>query len=271
MIIQRRAGMLDYRNSRITRLNASLTHGKHEAIELALTQLRKAPEEETVDSLEDEETLQQDLAEAELEFVVGSDLPIEEESPLSPADSTDTVPDLHQEQVAIRGLSALGAIRLPLYEVLGFFPPKFSGKPFTSGSISGMESLPSTQTVTTDDVQAAILSAYAGQMDNEFVVQAAAKFTQEVEQAVNFATRLAQYGWTGPHLRLHQADAARRMADILIKKGTQHFFSMLMTLEWGNLLHFLRQSRLQGFAASSYLLPKQWQMIHGLMPVVRFL
>lgn len=223
MIIQRRAGMLDYRNPRITRLNASLAHGNHDAIELALTQLRKAPEEEVVDFLEDEETIQQDLEETELESVVGSDLPIEEERPLSPAGSTETVPDLHQEQVAIRGLSALGAIRLPLDEVLGLLSSKILWEAFYKRLYIWYGSLRSTQTVTADDVQAAILSAYAGQMDNEFVVQAAAKFSQEVEQAVNFATKLTQYGWTGPHLRLHQADAARRMADVLIKKEHSAF------------------------------------------------
>src|SRR5690242_7407781 len=106
-------------------------------------------------------------------------------------------------------------------------------------------------------------------MDNEFVIQAAAKFTQEVERAVNFATGLVHYGWTGPHLRLHQADAARRMADILIKKGYSAFFSMLTTREWENLPHFLRQPQFQGFAASSYLLLKQWQMIPGLIPVAK--
>ena len=47
--------------------------------------------------------------------------------------------------------------------------------------------------MTIHDVQAAILSAYAGQIDNEFVVQAAALFTQEVEEAINFAMRLSHY------------------------------------------------------------------------------
>jgi len=256
MIIQRRAGMLDYRNARITRLNASLAHGNHDAIELALTQLRKAPEEETADSLEDEETIQQDLEEAELESVVGSDLPIEEESPLSPAGSTETVPDLHQEQVAIRGLSALGAIRLPLDEILGLLSSKILWEAFYKRLYIWYGSLHSTQTVTTDDVQAAILSAYAGQMDNEFVVQAAAKFTQEVEQAVNFATKLTQYGWTGPHLRLHQADAARRMADILIKKGHSAFLLDADDPGMGKSASFLAAVAASGIRRIVLLAPK---------------
>lgn len=256
MIIQRRAGMLDYRNARIRRLNASLAHGNHDAIELTLTQLRKAPEEETVDSLEDEETIQQNLAETELEFVVGSDLPIEEESPLSPAGSTETVPDLHQEQVAIRGLSALGAIRLPLDEVLGLLSSKILWEAFYKRLYIWYGSLHSTQTVTIEDVQAAILSTYTGQMDNEFVVQAAAKFTQEVEQAVNFATRLAQYGWTGPHLRLHQADAARRMADILIKKGHSAFLLDADDPGMGKSASFLAAVAASGLRRIIVLAPK---------------
>jgi len=256
MIIQRRAGMLDYRNPRITQLNASLAHGNHDAIELALTQLRKAPEEETGDSLEDEEMIQQDLAETDLESVVGSDLPIEEERPLSPAGSTDTVPDLRQEQVAIRGLSALGAIRLPLDEVLGLLSSKILWEAFYKRLYIWYGSLHSTQTVTTNDVQAAILSAYAGQIDNEFVAQAAAKFTQEVEQAVNFATRLAQYGWTGPHLRLHQADAARRMADILIKKGHSAFLLDADDPGMGKSASFLAAVAVSGIRRIILLAPK---------------
>lgn len=256
MIIQRRAGMLDYRNPRIMQLNASLAHGNHDAIELALTQLRKAPEEETLDSLEDEETIQQELTETELESVVGSDLPIEEGSPLSLAGSTDTAPDLRQEQIAIRGLSALGAIRLPLDEVLGLLSSKILWEAFYKRLYIWYGSLHSTQTVTTDDVQAAILSTYAGQMDNEFVVQAAAKFTQEVEQAVNFATRLVQYGWTGPHLRLHQADAARRMADILIKKGYSAFLLDADDPGMGKSASFLAAVAVSGIRRVILLAPK---------------
>ena len=224
MIIQRRAGMLDYRNSRITRLNASLAHGNHDAIELTLAQLRKAPEEEIVVPSVDEETLlQQELAETGLEAVVSSDLPIEEDSQSSPADSTHIIPDLHQEQVAIRGLSALGAIRLPLDEVLGLLTSKILWEAFYKRLYAWYGSLHTTQMVTADDVQVAILSVYAEQIDNEFIVRAAANFTQEVKQAINFVARLSQYGWTGPHLRLHQADAARRMADILMKKECSGF------------------------------------------------
>jgi len=257
MIIQRRAGMLDYRNLRITRLNASLAHGNHDAIELALAQLRNTPEEETADYLEDEETLlQQELAETGLEAVVGSDLPIEEGSPCSTVDSTHTAPDLHQEQAAIRGLSALGAIRLPLDEVLGLLSSKILWEAFYKRLYTWYGSLHSSQTVTTDDVQATVLSAYAGQIDNEFVVQAVAKFTQEVKQAINFTTRLAQYGWTGPHLRLHQADAARRMAHILIKKERSTFLLDADDPGMGKSASFLAAVAASGIRRIILLAPK---------------
>ena len=71
------------------------------------------------------------------------------------------------------------------------------------------------QTVTTQDVDAAIFAAYPEHTANEFVADASAIFTAEVEQAVNFAATLPDYGWQGPRLRLHQADAAHRMADAL--------------------------------------------------------
>ncbi len=257
MIIQRRAGMLDYRNPRIKQLNASLASGNHDAIELALTQLRNAPEEETADFSGDEETLfQQDPVEIGLEAVVGSDLPIEEDSPFSPADSTHTVPDLHQEQAAIRGLSALGTIRLPLDEVLGLLTSKILWEAFYKRLYAWYGSLHTTQTVAAEDVLAAILSAYAGQMDNEFVVQAAAKFTQEVEQAVNFATRLALYRWTGPHLRLHQADAARRMTDILIKKAPSAFLLDADDPGMGKSASFLAAVAASGIRRIILLAPK---------------
>src|SRR5260221_11245628 len=257
MIIQRRAGMLDYRNSRITRLNANLAHGNHNAIELALAQLRKTPEEEIAVPLVDEETLlQQELADTGLEGVAGSNLPVEEDSSFPSADPTHTIPDLHQEQVAIRGLSALGAIRLPLDEVLELLTSKILWEAFYKRLYIWYGSLHSTQTVTTDDVQAAILSAYAGQIDNEFVLQAAAKFTQEVEQAVNFATRLAQYGWTGPHWRLHQADAARRMADILIKKEHSAFLLDADDPGMGKSASFLAAAAASGIRRIILLAPK---------------
>jgi Hypothetical methyltransferase/SNF2-related domain len=269
MIIQRRAGMLDYRNSRITRLNASLAHGNHDAIELTLAQLRKAPEEEIVVPSVDEETLlQQELAETGLEAVVSSDLPIEEDSQSSPADSTHIIPDLHQEQVAIRGLSALGTIRLPLDEVLGLLTSKILWESFYKRLYAWYGSLHTTQMVTAEDVQTAILSMYAEQIDNEFIVQAAANFRQEVEQAINFVARLSQYGWTGPHLRLHQADAARRMADILMKKECSGFLLDADDPGMGKSASFLAAVAVSGVHRVILLAPKTvaddtWADPHG--------
>ena len=223
MIIQRRAGMLGYRNPRITRLNVSLAHGHHDAIEFALTQLRNSSEEIEENELVEDEILRDELTQASIEDVVGSDLPVEEDVPPSSSLCPHAFPDLHQEQTAIRGLSALGAIRLPLDEVLELLTSKILWEAFYKRLYAWYGSLHTAQSVTAGDVRSAILSAYAEQIDNEFVVQASAKFTQEVEQAINFAARLSECGWTGPHLRLHQADAARRMAEVL-KNGEQQGF-----------------------------------------------
>src|SRR5439155_7297262 len=133
------------------------------------------------DELIEDEILQDDLARASIEDVVSSDLPVEE-AVLSPPSHAS--PDLHQEQAAIRGLSALGAIRLPLDEVLGLLTSKILWEAFYKRMYVWYGSLHTTQSVTADDVRSAVLSAYAEQIDNEFVMQAAAKFTHEVEQAI---------------------------------------------------------------------------------------
>jgi hypothetical protein len=93
-------------------------------------------------------------------------------------------------------------------------------------------------------------------MDNEFVVQAAAKFTQEVEQAINFAARLTQHGWTGPHLRLHQADAARRMADVLMKKEHATFLLNADDPGMGKSASFLAAVAVAGIRRIILLAPK---------------
>jgi hypothetical protein len=130
MIIQRRAGMLGYRNPRITRLNVSLAHGQHDAIEFALTQLRDSSEEIEANELVEDEILRDELTQASIEDVVSSDLPVEEDVPPSSSLCTRAFPDLQQEQAAIRGLSALGAIRLPLDEVLGLLTSKILWEAF---------------------------------------------------------------------------------------------------------------------------------------------
>src|SRR5260370_20431897 len=45
---------------------------------------------------------------------------------------------------------------------------------------------------------------------------------------------------------------------------------MPMTQEWESLPHFLRQSQLREFVASSCLPQKQWQMTRGLILLVKF-
>ncbi|MGB8346840.1 MAG: DEAD/DEAH box helicase, partial [Ktedonobacteraceae bacterium] len=145
---------------------------------------------------------------------------------------------------------------LPLDEILGLLTSKILWEAFYKRLYTWYGSLHTTQAVTTDDVQAAILSAYAGQIDNEFVVQAAVQFTQEVEQAINFAMRLAHYGWTGPQLRLHQADAARQMADILMKKEHSTFLLNADDPGMGKSASFLAAVAASGIRRIILLAPK---------------
>ena len=126
-----------------------------------------------------------------------------------------TAPDVDRETAIIRGLSALGELRLPLDEVLSLLTSKVLWQEFYKRLYAWYGSLKTAQTVTAEDVEAAILAAYPEHTANDFVAEASALFTIEVEQAVNFAAALPDCGWQGPRLYLHQADAARRMADVL--------------------------------------------------------
>ena len=139
MIIQRRAGMLDYRNPRITRLNTSLAHGNHEAIELALTQLKNTPEEEITNPLDEEVILQQDPIEIGLEAIVGSELPIEEESHL-PLLARPTLQSRSSPGTGCYSgtFGTWGPSGFHLMRYLDSSPPKSSGKLSTSDSIRGM-------------------------------------------------------------------------------------------------------------------------------------
>lgn len=215
MIILRRAGLLEFRNKRVLKLNASLAHGDHAEIESAIANLSSGGEEIVVETVEIEESDALTLAEAEALLSGGLD---EKDRPTPPL-STSIAPDVESEQAVIRGLSALGELRLPLDEVLSLLTSKILWQEFYKRLYAWYGSLDAAQTVTTQDVEAAILSAYPEHTSNEFVAEASAIFTVEVEQAVNFAASLNDYGWRGPRLRLHQADAARRMVEVLSGEG----------------------------------------------------
>ena len=223
MVILRRAGMLDYHNRRITRLNMSMVQGKHEAIEETLRQLRIVPDEIVVD----EDSLDEDSAgefeETDVESLVSSDIAVQEPEKPSSSFPPPTRPDIQQEQAVIRGLTAIGAIRLPLDETLGQLTSKILWEAFYKRLYAWYGSLYTSQRVTSEDIRAAILAAYPEHEDNEFIEAASTRFIAEVERAVNFAARLSDYGWTGPQLRLHQADAACRMADVLQQRERQAF------------------------------------------------
>ncbi len=209
MVILRRAGLLEYRNPRVVRLSASLARGDHDEIESAIANLVSGGEEiaaETVTLTESD-----DLTAAEAEALLKG-----EGATLAPTLTPQTISDTQREQAVIRGLSALGEMRLPLDEVLRLLTCKVLWQEFYKRLYAWYGSLDARQTVTAADVEAAILAAYPEHTANEFVAEASALFTVEVEQAVNFAASLLEVDWRGPRLRLHQADAARRMADVLV-------------------------------------------------------
>ncbi|MBI5649392.1 MAG: hypothetical protein HZC40_02930 [Chloroflexi bacterium] len=215
MVILRRAGLLEYRNPRVLRLSASLARGNHDEIESAISNLVSSGEEivtETVTVAESD-----NLTQSEIEALTreGFDTNAPGVQLNVPA-----IPDTQREQAIIRGLSNLGELRLPLDDILGLLTSKILWQEFYKRLYAWYGSLAAAQTVTAEDVNAAILAAYPEHTANEFVAEASALFTFEVEQAVNFAASLSDSGWCGPRLRLHQADAARRMADVLI--GSEH-------------------------------------------------
>lgn len=222
MIILRRAGLLEYRNQRILKLNASLARGNHNEIESAISQLASNSEEITTETINIEES--ENLTAAEAEALVNSGLETSENQLLTNCKSTSTEPDTQREQAVIRGLSALGELRLPLDEVLSLLTAKLLWQAFYKRLYNWYGSLDAAQNVTAEDVEAAILSIYPEHRNNEFVAEAATQFTIEVEQAVNFAASLIDYGWNGPRLRLHQADAAHRMTEILINDDNNYPF-----------------------------------------------
>ncbi|MBI3741983.1 MAG: hypothetical protein HY257_09555 [Chloroflexi bacterium] len=189
MVILRRAGLLDYRNQRVLRLNAGLARGKHDEIEFAIANLVRGGEEIAIEPVAVAESDVLSAEEAEALASVGLDARESQGVQLN----APKVADTQREQAVIHGLSALGELRLPLDHVLQLLTSKILWQAFYKRLYSWYGSLDAAQNVTAEDVQAAILSAYPEHAANEFVAEASALFTYEVEQA----------------------DAARRMAEIL--------------------------------------------------------
>ena len=218
MVILRRAGLLEYRNKRVVRLGASLARGNHDEIETAISQLASTSEEITTETDNIEES--ENLTAEESEALVNSGLESTENPPL---DKSTPGPDTQREQAVIRGLTALGELRLPLDEVLSLLTSKLLWQAFYKRLYTWYGGLDAAQNITAEDVEAAILSTYPEHTENEFVAEASARFILEVEQAVNFAASLPNYDWHGFRLRLHQADAARRMAEVLTNQDSDQY------------------------------------------------
>ncbi len=185
MVILRRAGLLEYRNKRVVRLGASLARGNHDEIETAISQLASTSEEITTETDNFEES--ENLTAEEAEALVNSGLESTENPPL---DKSTPEPDTQREQAVIWGLTALGESRLPLDEVLSLLTSKLLWQAFYKRLYSWYGGLDAAQNITAEDVEAAILSTYPKHTEHKFVAEASARFTLEVEQAVNFAASL---------------------------------------------------------------------------------
>ena len=68
MVILRRAGLLEFRNKRVARLNAGLARGDHDTIELAIAQLASGVEDLTIETVTGEAS--QNLTTEEVETLV---------------------------------------------------------------------------------------------------------------------------------------------------------------------------------------------------------
>ena len=224
-IILRRAGMLDYHNPRIKHLSASLIEGDHRAIERALASLAAMPEGEETDATDFAVTGQaHGETEDSMENIEGEGGRIVDEDPaFSTHPNMPFTLDPGRERMILRGLSALGAAKLPLDEVLGMLTSRLLWNAFYRRLYLWYGSLHTPNSVSAEDVRSAILSVYPEHQDNEFVAEASLRFTLEVERAVKLAASLPQYAWAGPRLRLHQADAAARMTKVLTSEGGQAF------------------------------------------------
>jgi SAM-dependent methyltransferase len=221
MVILRRVGLLEHRNQRLVRLSASLARGNHNEIETALAAVTAQPDAPGLEADAD------DVVESEIDEITDLapfGLDANPDSRLAQPSGSPLPSDQAREEALIRGLSAIGALRLPLDDVLRLLTSKLLWDAFYRRLYAWYGSLDATHQVTVDDVNAAILSTYPQHADNDFVAEAARRFAEEVGQAVNLAAALPSHGWRGPRLRLHQADAARRMAAVLSTTDEPHPF-----------------------------------------------
>ncbi|MDP9367432.1 MAG: SNF2-related protein [Chloroflexota bacterium] len=222
MVILRRAGLLDNRSRRLIRLSASLARGCHDEIEGTLSGvMARLDNNDNVDVPGDED---EEIDIAQIEHVRAVGLDGEPVTGFGQTLLSASRPHLERERAVIGGLSALGALRLPLDAVLGLLTSRLLWEAFFRRLYVWYGSLDATQQVTADDVEAAILGTYPHHTDNDFVAEASHRFAQEVQHAVNFAVSVRDLGWQGPRLRLHQADAARRMAEVLAGCDAQQPF-----------------------------------------------
>ena len=120
-----------------------------------------------------------------------------------------------REGSVIRGLSTLGKMRLPLDSLMRSLFSKVLWETFYKSLHSWYARVPAAAQISASEVEQALLTDYPDYRHNSFVKEVCSAFTEEVAQAIAFAESLPALGWHGLELRLHQADAARRMAEVL--------------------------------------------------------
>jgi hypothetical protein len=266
MVILRRAGLLEYRNQRIVHLTASLARGDHEEIESAIAQLASSLQELETEAVTLEES--EGITTAEIEALMSEELETGDRTYFAKSLLSSTTADTRREQAVIHGLSALGELRLPLDEVLSLLTSKILWEAFYRRLYAWYGSLDATQNVTGEDIRVSILSAYPEHATNDFVAEAATRFTTEVEKAVNFAASLLDFGWHGPRLRLHQADAARKMAEVLRGQFDHTFLLDADDPGMGKSISFLAAVCVSGIQNVLLVAPKTvaddtWTSPHG--------
>lgn len=209
MLILRRTGMLNYKSKRIQKLTNALSRGNHDEIEDCLNEIVHLSDDELVDV----EDLDDEISVSEIDTDV-ENITVESEQVVNGVIELDTL-TIQKEKELIDGLTALGELRLPLDDVLRLLTMKLLWHEFYKRVYLWYGTLDVTHKVTTVDVEQAVLSAYPEHTENEFVAAATKIFTEEISDSINLVNSLPEYGWEGYRMRLHQAEAIRRMWNVI--------------------------------------------------------
>ncbi len=267
LVLLRRTGLLASRDPRIVQLRAGLARGDQAMITAALAALQadgsdlNRPPRTVNNADKDEEPDRLD------EIAVWDELG--EEAEEDREDQEDRRhPDRTREQRAVQGLALLDALRLPLDTVLYLLTERVLWEAFYARLYAWYESLAPDQPVHVADVQQVMRPALQDQALTPTVLEVLARFEVGVAEAINLAAALGSRGWRGPRLRLHQADAARRMAAVLSSPDSRPFFLNADDPGMGKSVAFLAAVCSAGSPSILLIAPKMvaddtWTGAHG--------